>query len=103
MFIATSSFSSKSSPSFKTGSGAFKICGMYSLGRSGVHERERERVRPATLSGGGVRKDAVEEEEEVRAQCVCVTICAYVGVEMSAGLLYSLTEEDDDKVRWRRG
>ena len=57
-------------------------------------------MRPATLSEGGVRKDAVEEEEEVRARCVCVTICAYVGVEMSAGLLYSLTEEDDDKVRW---
>ena len=85
MFIATSSFSSKSSPSFKTGSGAFKICGIYSLGRSGVHERER--VRPATLSWGGVLKDAEEDEDEVRARCLCVTMCAYVGMEMSAGLL----------------
>ena len=87
MFIATSSFSSKSSPSFKTGSGAFKICGMYSLGRSGVQERELERVRPATLSWGVGRTDAEEDEEEVRARCLCVTICAYVGVEMSAGRL----------------
>ncbi len=55
------------------------------------------------LSWGGGRKDAEEDEEEVRAHCLCVTICAYVGVEMSAGLLYSLTEEDDDKVRWRQG
>ena len=76
---------------------------MYSLGRSGVQEREREWVRPATLSWGGGRKDAEEDEEEVRARCLCVTICAYVGVEMSAGLLYSLTEEDDDKVRYHRG
>ena len=89
MFIATSSFSSKSSPSFKTGSGAEEICGIYSLGRSGVQERERERVRSAMLSWGGGRKDAEEDEEEVRARCLCVTICAYVGVEMSAGLLYS--------------
>ena len=101
MFIATSSFSSKSSPSFKTGSGAFKICGIYSFGRSGVHERERERVRPAMLSWGGGRKDADEDEEEVRARCLCVTICAYVGVERSAGLLNSLDKEDDDIVRRR--
>ncbi len=57
----------------------------------------------AVRGGGGGRKDGEEDEEEVRARCLCVTICAYVGVEMSAGLLYSRTEEDDDKVRWRQG
>ena len=67
-----------------------------------MSESESECAQRRCL-GGGVHKDADEDEEEVRARWLCVTICAYVGVEMSAGLLYSLTEEDDDKVRWRWG
>ncbi len=52
---------------------------MYIFGRSGVKERERERVLEATLSARGVRADAEDEEDDVLARRGCMTICAYVG------------------------
>ena len=63
MLIATLSFSSNPSPSFKTGSGSKVIWGMISLGRSRASEPVRERVREATLSGGIDERD---EEDDKR-------------------------------------
>ena len=64
MLIATLSFSSNPSPSFKSGSGVKVTWGMISWGRARASEPVRERVREATLSEG--RDERVDEDEAKR-------------------------------------